>query len=141
MSTNCCVCIVHERTGNDLLCDGCRAAERLQAMADDNGQTWDLSPNDKEALRIILGEREIWAPTMLPMLAKDHRAMDALRAGDGYNGFLDQFEDTEGNPFFFAEVGAWGRGESADPADAIIKAQEANDAYLRKNPVTMEEKQ
>ena len=140
MSTNCISCVVHERTGKDLLCDGCRAAERLQAMADDNGQTWDLSPNDKEALRIILHEREIWAPSMLPMLEKDHRAMDALRADDGYNGCLDQCEDTEGNPFFFAEVGAWGLGESTDPADAIIKAQEANDKHLREHPVKMEEK-
>ena len=63
--------------------------------------------------------------------AKDHRAMDALRADDGYNGCLDQVEDTEGNPLWYAEVGCWGTGEASDPADAIIKAQEAHDKHLR----------
>lgn len=59
MSTNCINCVVNDRTGNDLLCDQCRAVERLQAMLDDDkNQTWDLSPNDKQAICSVLEECE-----------------------------------------------------------------------------------
>ena len=42
-------------------CDQCGAVERLEAMlADTKGETWDLSPNDREAIQIVLAERESW---------------------------------------------------------------------------------
>lgn len=31
---------------------------RVEQMVADNGQTWDLSPNDKEALRYVLSRIE-----------------------------------------------------------------------------------
>lgn len=34
--------------------------ERLSAMADDEGMTWDLSPNDKAAIAAVLESREHW---------------------------------------------------------------------------------
>lgn len=32
------------------------AIDRLEAMAVDKGQTWDLSPNDQQAIKLILAE-------------------------------------------------------------------------------------
>ncbi|MFH1184679.1 MAG: hypothetical protein V1755_06525 [Chloroflexota bacterium] len=71
---------------------------------------------------------------------RDHEAMNILRADDGYNAALDQVEDTEGKPFWSAEVGAWGIAEATDPAEAIMKAYKVNAEHKMLNPIKMEEK-
>jgi hypothetical protein len=57
---------------------------------------------------------------------RDHQAMNILRADDGYNGCLDQVEESDGTVLWQAEVGAWGIASDHDPAAAIIKAEKVN---------------
>jgi hypothetical protein len=77
---------------------------------------------------------------MLPMLEKDHRAMEILRADDGYLGCLDQVEDSDGSGLWQAEVGPWGIATTSDPAEAIIRANKINAEHKMLNPIKMEEK-
>lgn len=46
----------NERVGSDVMAESAREKySRVQQMVIDDGGTWDLSPNDKEALRHVLG--------------------------------------------------------------------------------------
>jgi hypothetical protein len=85
--------------------DMAHAKERLEAMIEDNGQTWDLSDNDKAAIRWALSEwpdeattefrlqnDRDWRAKLAHLKAENERLRDGLQAlhfpSDAPNGVL-----------------------------------------------------
>lgn len=97
------------------------ARERLEAMAEDHGETWDLSPNDQFAIRIVLDLlREIedakngqisHMQEMNRLLSADLSSTSrrAVKAEDALRQILEEVEEAlrTGGPAALHQIEAW----------------------------------
>ena len=135
----------------DKICDDISEPRKARAtdycryirwLLEERRMTGDTLENMAEMLETEHGivEQLRAANTNLMTYERDHEAMEVLRADDGYNGCLDQVEDSDGTILWEAEVGPWGIATSNDPAEAIFKANKVNQHHKMLNPIKMEEK-
>jgi len=85
MSTNCISCVVNERTGNDLLCDRCRAAERLESLT----AGWQVvGKRTRDDICILLAERETYLQSIQEMreFVKDYHFLRCSCRMSNVNG-------------------------------------------------------